>query len=185
MSVKEQTYQTLLLEDPEAQWELHRGHLREKPAMSAIHNQTSAHLGYFLMAQLDWSEYSVRIDAGRTKRLDETYYIPDVFVIPMALASSRLDLSVPVEMYEEPLPLVAEIWSPSTGTYDVESKIPEYQRRGDAEIWRVHPVEKTLTRWLRQADGQYTVESYRGGAISLHAIPSVTIDLDKLFTGTK
>jgi Uma2 family endonuclease len=45
-----------------------------------------------------------------------------------------------LELYVEPLPLVVEVWSPSTGQYDVDEKLPEYQRRGDLEIWRFHPT---------------------------------------------
>lgn len=44
------------------------------------------------------------------------YYIPDVYVIPIELLrpqrkQHRLDV------YEAPLPLVVEVWSPSTGDY--------------------------------------------------------------------
>jgi Uma2 family endonuclease len=57
--------------------------------------------------------------------------------------------SLELEIYDEPLPLVAEVWSPSTGGYDVLAKLPEYRRRGDTEIWLLHPYERTLTAWRR------------------------------------
>jgi Uma2 family endonuclease len=79
------------------------------------------------------------------------------------------------------LPLVVEIWSPSTGDYDVDEKLPEYRRRGEQEIWRLHPFDRTLTVWRRQADGSYVETLHRGGTVSPAAFPWVTIDLGVLF----
>jgi Uma2 family endonuclease len=181
MPISERTYQMVLLDDPEGQWELHRGQLREKPGMTASHNQAGVDLAYAIMRQVDRREYTVRIDSARTKRGDETYYIPDVFVVPTRLVEPQLGRMDRLEIYEVPLPLVAEIWSISTGSYDVDAKIPEYMKRGDQEIWRLHPYERTLTTWRRQQDGSYSETLYRGGTIRLHALPEVVIDLDALF----
>ena len=74
-----------------------------------------------------------------------------------------------------------EIWSPSTGRYDIQTKLAEYQRRGDIEIWRIHPYERTLTAWRLQPDGSYSETVYRGGVIQPVALPGVTIDIDRLF----
>ncbi|MEA2511138.1 MAG: putative restriction endonuclease [Thermomicrobiales bacterium] len=181
MPVTEQTYQAVALEDPEGQWELHRGRLREKPAMTASHNQVGIDLAFAIMQQLDRSEYTVRVNSARAKRSHETYDIPDVLVVPTRLVAPRLGRTDTLEVYEEPLPLVAEIWSPSTGGYDVEAKFPAYRERGDAEIWRLHPFEQRLTIWRRQPDGNYEESSYRGGTVQLHALPSATIHIDELF----
>ena len=74
-----------------------------------------------------------------------------------------------------------EVWSPSTGEYDVNAKVPEYQRRGDLEIWRIHPFDRTLIAWRRQPDGSYIESHYAGGTVKPVALPDVTIDLDTLF----
>jgi len=79
------------------------------------------------------------------------------------------------------LALVVEIWSPSTGGYDVAEKLPEYMRRGDREIWFIHPVELTLTAWRRQQDGTYAKSVHRDGRLELAAVPGVVVDLDALF----
>jgi Uma2 family endonuclease len=59
--------------------------------------------------------------------------------------------------------------------------VPIYQRRGDAEIWRIHPYEQTVTVWRRQEDGSYDERIYRDGVILPAALPGVTIDLARLF----
>jgi Uma2 family endonuclease len=181
MPVTERTYELVALEDPEGSWELHCGRLREKPGMTASHNQIGIDLALSIMQQADRHEYTVRVDSARTKRSDETYYIPDVFVVPTRLVAPQLGRSDRLEIYEEPLPFVVEVWSPSTGDYDVDAKLPEYMKRGDYEIWRVHPYERTVTAWQRRADGSYDEIIFRGGTVHLHALPEVVIDLDKLW----
>ncbi len=86
-----------------------------------------------------------------------------------------------LEWYDAPLPLVVEIWSPSTGDYDVDAKLPEYQRRGDLEIWRLHPYDRTLSAWRRAPDGSYSEHRYTGGTVQPVALPGVTINLDDVF----
>ena len=75
---------------------------------------------------------------------------------------------------------MVEVWSPSTGDYDVDAKLPVYQQRGDLEIWRIHPYERTLTTWRRQPDGSYEETLHRDGTITPVALPGVTIDLGAL-----
>ena len=76
---------------------------------------------------------------------------------------------------------LAEVWSPSTGEYDVDDKFPEYQRRGDLEIWRVHPYEKTIIAWRRRADGTYSETRYTSGAVPVESLPGVSVVLESLF----
>jgi len=102
--------------------------------------------------------------------------------VPAAFVQRLLSEPVPaLEVYSEPLPFVIEVWSPSTGDFDVTDKLPEYQARGDAEIWYLHPYERTLTRWLREPDGSYAESVHRGGLTNPTALPDVTIDLASLF----
>jgi Uma2 family endonuclease len=137
-------------------------------------------LAFRLRQQLDPHRFRVRYSAGHVSRSAESYYIPDVYVILIELFRAQLGTRQP-EVYQPPLPLVVEVCSPSTGGYDVDAKLPEYQRRGDQEIWRVHPFDRTLTAWRRQPDGSYTESRYTGGSVQPVALRSVTIDLDTLF----
>jgi len=179
MPVSEKTFLQIALEEPN-QWELHCGQLRRKPPMTFEHNDVGFELGRRLGNQLDRNQFRIRVDAGHVRRSAENYYIPDVFVIPIELTRAVRGTRR-LEVYESPLPLVVEIWSPSTGDYDIDQKIPEYKRRGDLEIWRIHPFDRVLVIWRRQPDGSYTESHHSGGRIEPVALPGVTIDFDTLF----
>jgi Uma2 family endonuclease len=180
--VSEETYVRLALEDPDTKWELRDGMLWEKPGMSFTHVGVVALIVRRLNQQLDEEQYVVLSDAGRVRRSPRNYLIPDVSVVSAdVLARHVREQPRQLGVFNEPLPLVVEVWSPSTGGYDVNAKIPEYQRRGDLEIWRLHPFERTLTVWQRRSDGTYAETVYRGGLVQPASLPGVTIDLDALF----
>ena len=52
-------YQQTALADPDRKWELHDGRLREKPGMTAAHNDLAAHLGYML-----WNPHTGTASSG-------------------------------------------------------------------------------------------------------------------------
>jgi Uma2 family endonuclease len=181
MTISETEFRELALNDPHGFWELHCGQLRQKPQMSVGHNYISFLLTRSLMTQLDPTRFVVQQGIGHVRRSPEHYYIPDVYVVPMEIVRPTLGHPEDLQVFESPLPLVIEVWSQSTGTYDVESKLPEYQRRGDLEIWRIHPFDRSLRAWRRQPDGSYSESEYTSGAITPVALPGVTIDIDALF----
>lgn len=181
MPVSEQTYKRVALEDPEGCWELHRGRLRQKPPGTFDHNGAACQLGFRLMDQLDRSEYHVRINAGRLRRTAQNFYVPDVFVIPDSLTHALRGLWDTLEAYDDPVPLVVEVWEPPSADYDIGDKLTEYQLRGDREIWWLHPYSRTVTSSRRQADGTYAEAEIRGGIFRPVAVPNVAIDLDVLF----
>jgi Uma2 family endonuclease len=180
MTVTAETYERLALEDPDGKWELVCGRLRQKPPMTHAHNSAEFELAFLLRLQLPREHWEVRCDAGRV-RTAGSYFIPDVFVIPVGLTSPFRGKQDVLEAYTEPLPLVVEVWSPSTGEYDVTEKLAEYRRRGDAEIWLVHPFQRTLTTWRRSPDGTYAAETFTKGTVTPIALPGVQIDLEDLF----
>lgn len=185
MPVSEATFKRIALEDPDGNWEYVCGRLRSKPAMTMGHNNAGFEVAFALRSQLDPREYRVRSDAGRLRNPDGSYYIPDVVVIPVALTAQFRSHPEQLEAYSDPVALVVEVWSPSTGDYDIEAKLPNYQRRGDFEIWLVHPVNRTITVWTRRADGAYRETVHRGGKVTATSLPGVTVDFDALFTLTE
>jgi Uma2 family endonuclease len=177
MAVSYATYERLALEDSDAQWELVRGKLRERPPMSQVHNSIAYRLVAQLLPQLDAARFELRMNAPTLHISSGTYLIPDVAVVPNRGLTDETGL----ENYEDPLAFVAEVWSPSTGTYDVDTKFPEYRRRGDREIWRIHPRDRTVTAWILQPDGSYTETTHRSGIATVGSFPGVRIDMERLF----
>ena len=183
MTVSVQTFEELSLANPDRKLEMYRGQVREKPPMAWDHTDLLTELVYLLRAQLDRSEFRVHADGARLRHSGGNYFIPDIAVIPTDLGQPFRGQSNVLPIYDAPVPLVIEIWSPSTGGYDVGEKFPEYEARGDLEIWRLHPYERTLTVRRHQPNGSYEVQTYRGGIVRCAALPSVEIDLDRLFAG--
>jgi Uma2 family endonuclease len=179
MAVSAREFEQLALNEPN-QWELYCGEPRRKPGMTYEHNFTASSLYLQLGQQLDGKVFQVRLGMGHVRRSEENYFIPDVYVIPVGL-TIPLRGTRKLEVYSAALPLVVEVWSPSTGTYDVDTKIPEYQRRGDLEIWRLHPYDHTLTCWRKQPEATYLKREQSGGTVQPAALPNVTVDLDALF----
>jgi Uma2 family endonuclease len=181
--ISEQEYRELALSDEGQLVELWDGVPREKPLMSMMHADVAAYLAAALINQLARSEYRVNINEGRTRLSARNYYIPDVVVIPAAYKAEFEKNPRAINAFAEPLPLVVEVWSWSTGPYDVATKLHGYRERGDEEIWYIHPYERTLTAWRIQADGSYTEEIHRGGIVPVASLPGVTIDLDFVLDG--
>lgn len=182
MPISEETYKRVALEADDEQWELVCGRLRQKPAMTIEHEDIDWRLNTLLVRQLDASRFLVS-QTARLRHSGGSFYIPDLCVIPVELVR-RIRRERPRELavLDEPLPLVVEIWSPSTGGYDVETKLPDYRERGDLEIWLLHPYEQTLTAWQRRQDGTYIERTYTAEAVAEpHALPGVRIALAALF----
>jgi Uma2 family endonuclease len=181
MPVSEETFKRISLEDPDGRWELDGGCLRQKPEMTFEHNQAQVMIGRGLLAQLDPRAFVVRIDNSLVRRSASRFYIPDVMVVALETARRLFPNPGMWEVYPEPVLLVVEVWSPSTGRYDLTRKLSQYQRRGDAEIWLLHPYEETLRTWQRQPDGRYAEAIHRGGIVKPIALPNVSIDLGEIF----
>ena len=177
-TISEQEFRELALSDEDRFWELWDGVPVEKPGMSIQHNAVATYLGANLVNQLDKRIYRVTVNGDRARVSTRSFYIPDVIVIPVAYQEplDPRDLGI----YADPLPFVAEVWSPSTGNYDIEAKLPVYRARGDLEIVFIHPYERTYTAWRKQPDGTYSEHLYRGGIVPILSLPGVTIDLDAL-----
>ena len=177
--MSEVQYQQFVSAQPDGQWELHDGRLVAKPGVTFRPGQIPMLLGHFLLSQLHRTQFQV-VSELRVRRSSATVFVPDLMVVPAAYSEEIRDRPV-LAIFSDPLPLVVEVWSPSTGDYDVDAKLPIYQQRGDLEIWRIHPYERTLTAWRRRPDGSYQETIHRGGVVKPAALPGVAIDLGALF----
>lgn len=174
-------FERFALDHPEGKWELHRGQLREKPPMASGHDRALLNLIHQLLRQEDRTAFVVLPGLGRVARATTSYYFPDLCIVTAAQFAAFDGKDRSLHLYREPLLLVVEVWSPSTGAYDIDEKIPEYIARGDLEIWRLHPFARTLKAWRRREDGGYDEVEFTGGTVQLHALPGVRVDLDALF----
>jgi len=183
MDVGVESYEALALSEPEMMWELHDGQVKSKARILTFgHGLPMENLDLQLKAQLDPVQFRVKVNHARTQRVVNWMFVPDVVVIPTALIRKGVEERIHrMEVYHDPLPLVVEVWSSSTGDYDVDTKLPEYQRRGDIEIWRIQPYERTLTVWHRQPDGTYHESLHTTGTIELLALPGIVVNIDQLF----
>ena len=176
----DEAYQHFILSGIEGKWELHDGRLVEKPGVSWEHLDVVALLNHILQGQLARKEFRVFVES-RVRRPEATIFLPDLMVVPTAFGDPLRGRPGTLAIFSAPLPLVVEVWSRSTGDYDVDAKLPIYQQRGDMEIWRIHPYERTITSWQRQADGSYVASLHRDGIVRPVALPGVEINLDELF----
>ena len=118
MPVSEADFRQLSLAEPN-QWELHDGVPRRKPSMTFAHNELAWRLSLQLAEQLGLRDWVFRVDAGLVRRSASRFFIPDLMVIPRAEVRRLFPDPNTWEVYPDPLPLVVEIWSPSTGADDV------------------------------------------------------------------
>ena len=181
MAMSPEEYEELILGETDRTWELVGGRLREKPAMSRAHDTKAFELGVALHNQVDPGVYRVSANFARLRRLDGSYFVPDVVVVRETDRPTLKHEPRAFDAYDTPALLVVEVWSPSTGDYDVEEKLRAYQERGDREIWRLHPFDRTLTVWRRQPDGSYAETIVRGGTVQPAELPGVTINLEAFF----
>ena len=173
-------YEQFVLSGVDGAWELHDGQLVEKIRMGLEHGVIPALLGHLLLLQIDRASYQVATEL-RVRRPTATVFLPDVMVIPKGVGDAFRGRPGTLAVFSDPLPLVVEVWSHSTGGYDLETKIPVYMERGDREIWRIHPYERSVTTWVRQADGTYQNIVYTSGVITLAALPDVEIAVADIF----
>jgi Uma2 family endonuclease len=174
-------YEQFVFATPGHKWELVEGELREKPGVTWEHGYLIFRIGFLLQLHLDYRRFRIAINDWRVRRSPGTIYIPDLVVVPTNYGREFAGQPGRLAIFSQLLPLVVEVWSRSTGDYDVAAKIPEYQRRGDLEIWRIHPYEQTLTSWRRLADGTYHETVYHEGLVRPDALANITIDLAELF----
>ena len=181
MAVTTRTFEQLALEEPTEKWELFHGRVRKKPPMTMEHYDLAFELAFTIRSQVSHEAFHVRCDQGRLLTAT-SFLVPDVFVVPAELTKRFRGRDNTLEAYREPVPFVAEVWSRSTGDYDVGSKLDEYRARGDAEVWLIHPYERRIVIHRRAPGGTYEPLQVTGGVQTLSALPDVSVDIDQLFS---
>ena len=119
-------YLELAGNDPDGFWEIWDGEPREKPGMSVEHSRDSFELGFLLRLRIDPAVWEVRVQAPRDQWAERNAFIPDVAIVPRALADEQANQPRRLEVYNVPLPLVIEVWARSTGEYDLAVKLADH-----------------------------------------------------------
>ena len=102
--LSEREYRELVERDDDRLWELWEGVLVEKPPMSMKHDNSSFLLGHLLQTQLDWREFRVNVNGGKTRCTARNFSIPDVVVIPASLQFPYENDPRSFNAFAEPLP---------------------------------------------------------------------------------
>lgn len=84
---------------------------------------------------------------------------------------------------EGPPDLVIEVLSPSTASYDRDTKIQVYARSGVSEIWFVDPESRTVDVLNLGADGRFILTAHLSGdgAIAAAVLPGLPLSLRQVF----
>jgi Uma2 family endonuclease len=159
-------------------------YVREPPAPSLTHQELVAELFYQLRGALEGRSCRVcvaplDIRLPRSDEADEmieTVVQPDVFIVCDRGKFDKRGVRGAPDW-------LAEVLSPSTARYDQSVKIPLYERAGVPEVWLIHPTDRTLAIY-RLEDGRYGRPIYQElkGQTLLSAVPSVSIDWDRMMT---
>ncbi len=157
-------------------------YVREPPGPSRVHQELVGELYLQVRAALEGkpcrayvAPFDVRLPkSGDSDDLIDTVLQPDVLIV---CDLRKLDAR---GMCGSP-DWVAEILSPSTARYDQVLKLRAYERAGVAEVWLIHPIDRTLTIYRLEA-GRYERPDIRAlqGTTMLTAVPAVTIDWDRV-----
>jgi Uma2 family endonuclease len=163
-------------------WELVDGRLRERPLMTIGHGHAAFELSYALWRQLDHEEFRVGHNFPRLKHGERTYLIPDVVVHHARLPDGAEPDPWALDLQISPVLLVVEVICPYAAShYDFEGKIRDYRARGDREVWRLDPFERTLVAWRIRPDGSCSGDTLLGGPVAPIATPEVTVNLGDYF----
>jgi len=166
-------------------WEIIDGQLHAmSPAPSRQHQSTSMALSAQLHAFFSTRGYEV-FAAPFDVRLPETQEDDDAIVtvvqpdLVVVCDENKLD-----DRGCRGAPdWIIEILSPSTAAKDQIVKRELFERHGVKEYWLLHPIDRMITSYRRDADGRFgpaSIQEARGDqAVGLFA--ELTIDWDRVF----
>lgn len=157
-------------------------YVREPPGPARVHQELVGELHLQVRTALEGkpcrayvAPFDVRLPkSGRSDDQIDTVVQPDVLIVcDLAKLDARGMCGAP--------DWVAEVLSPSTARYDQVLKLRAYERAGVAEVWLIHPYDRTLTRYRLEA-GRYALPDILAlrGKAALTAVPAVTIDWERI-----
>jgi len=160
-------------------------YVREPPAPSRLHQELVGELYLQVRLALEGQRcraYVAPFDV-RLPKSDEADDEIDTVVQPdVIIVCDRLKLD---ERGMRGAPdWVAEVLSSGTASHDQIVKLPVYERAGVREVWLIHPTNRILSMYRLEGGhyGRATILELKGQT-TLNAVPSVSIDWDRLLAG--
>ncbi|MDR1762554.1 MAG: Uma2 family endonuclease [Dysgonamonadaceae bacterium] len=156
------------------------------PAPTASHQKVNIRLAYEMIriikkhkgkCEVFHAPFDVRLPKNGEKDDDkiDTVVQPDLCVI---CDPSKIDergcLGAP--------DLIVEVQSAATAKYDLNDKFNIYEAAGVKEYWVVFPYEKSIVKFVLQADGKYDKGTkFDTGTIPVGIFEDESIDLKEVF----
>jgi Uma2 family endonuclease len=161
------------------------GYVREPPAPSRLHQEFVGEVYLQVRAALKGkacrayiAPFDVRLPKSNEPDDEiDTVVQPDVLIV--------CDLGKLDERGMRGAPdWVAEVLSPGTASHDQIVKLAAYERAAVAEVWLIHPTDRTLSlyRLAGERHGPPTLLELRGKA-EIAAVPGVSVDWDRVLDG--
>jgi Uma2 family endonuclease len=161
-------------------FEILNGSLLVTPPPDNNHGFSTQELTYVLARQVPPHLYVVGTGLGVNIRGGETYFIPDLAVVPRSVfGPRRLGVDPPDVL------LVVEVLSPGNARNDLVVKRREYADAGIARYWIVDRDKRTMTVLALDAErGDYVEETVvRPGQRWKTEEPfPLTLDVEEIFT---
>ncbi|GHU50738.1 hypothetical protein FACS1894200_10370 [Spirochaetia bacterium] len=111
---------------------------------------------------------------------DETFVEPDLFISCDQNKIRQLHTRKQTHYHGAPA-MVIEVLSPSTRSYDLNTKRELYQQAGVREYWLVDPDEKILYTANVNLDAYKTTDLVTHPVAALREIPGCTVDFGAIF----
>ena len=160
-------------------YELLDGEVYMTPSPTTQHQRIVARLHLLL------HEFSRNKEVGEVlfAPLDVVFDDRNVVQPDLLFVSSGHSAAITPAYVAGPPDLVIEVLSPSTASYDRETKLQVYARAGVPEIWYVDGASRTVEILVLTADKQYarTAHAKGEGRIASTALPGLAIDLQEIF----
>lgn len=157
--------------------ELIEGELFVTPSPSPLHQYVSGRLEYLFRQLVIRLGYGLLFSAPLDVKLaEDTVVQPDLILYLPDRRPLVTDTAV-----EGAPSLVVEILSPSTRTYDLQTKRRRYAEHGVPENWIVDTLSLAVTVCSDPREGRYRSERVATDVATSVLIPDFTVDLDELF----
>jgi Uma2 family endonuclease len=156
------------LPDDGHRYELLDGSLFVTPAPGPVHQVVAFELAKLLDAATEGTDLLVLLAPVEVVLSDLVVLQPDVVVAHRDDIDDRGVNGVP--------PLVAEVLSPSTRSFDLGSKRAAYEAAGVGRYWVLDPDARSLTAWKLEGES-YALEARTSSDDAFHAVEPLSLEI--------